>query len=144
MIETIDPATGEVLERIEPMSPERIEAKLAAAARAFEGWRATSFDRRADLLQGVAARFRDERERLAATAVREMGKPLVQARAEVDKCAWALDYFAEHGEAMLAAQPAESTRYAKLRRVSSAGRAAGDHAVELSVLASDSRGGAGA
>ena len=109
MIETIDPATGEVLERIEPMSPERIEAKLAAAARAFEGWRATSFDRRADLLQGVAARFRDERERLAATAVREMGKPLVQARAEVDKCAWALDYFAEHGEALLAAQPAEST-----------------------------------
>ncbi|MFY9630876.1 MAG: NAD-dependent succinate-semialdehyde dehydrogenase [Candidatus Cybelea sp.] len=109
MIETIDPASGEVLERIEPMSPQRIEAKLAAAARAFEGWRATSFDRRADLLQGVATRFRDERERLAATAVREMGKPLVQARAEVDKCAWALDYFAEHGEALLAAQPAEST-----------------------------------
>ncbi|HEY1882285.1 MAG TPA: aldehyde dehydrogenase family protein, partial [Candidatus Cybelea sp.] len=109
MIETIDPATGEVLERIEAMGPERVEAKLAAAARAFEGWRATSFDVRADLLQGVAARFRDERERLAATAVREMGKPLVQARAEVDKCAWALDYFAEHGEAMLAPQPAEST-----------------------------------
>ncbi|HEY4433165.1 MAG TPA: NAD-dependent succinate-semialdehyde dehydrogenase [Candidatus Cybelea sp.] len=109
MIETIDPATGEVLERIEAMSPQRVEAKLAAAARAFKGWRATSFDVRADLLQRVAARFRDERERLAATAVREMGKPLVQARAEVDKCAWALDYFAEHGEAMLAPQPAEST-----------------------------------
>lgn len=109
MIETIDPATGKVLERIEPMSPQRIEAKLAAAARAFEGWRAAPFDRRADLLQGVAARFRDERERLAATAVREMGKPLVQARAEVDKCAWALDYFAEHGDRLLAAQPSEST-----------------------------------
>ncbi|HEX3368613.1 MAG TPA: NAD-dependent succinate-semialdehyde dehydrogenase [Candidatus Cybelea sp.] len=109
MIETIDPATGEVIERIEAMSPQRIDAKLAEAARAFEGWRATPFEGRADLLQRVAARFRDERERLAATAVREMGKPLVQARAEVDKCAWALDYFAEHGKAMLAHQPAEST-----------------------------------
>ncbi|HEX4013251.1 MAG TPA: NAD-dependent succinate-semialdehyde dehydrogenase [Candidatus Cybelea sp.] len=109
MIETIDPATGDAIERIEPMSPQRIEAKLSAAARAFDPWRNSSFDRRAEILQRVAARFRDEREALAATAVREMGKPLAQARAEVDKCAWGLDYFAERGQAMLSTQPAEST-----------------------------------
>ena len=143
MIETIDPATGEVLERIEPMSPERIEAKLAAAARAFEGWRATSFDRRADLLQGVAARFRDERERLAATAVREMGKPLVQARAEVEQMRVGTRLLCGARRSAARGAAGGIDGYAKLRRVSSAGRAAGDHAVELSVLASDSRGGAG-
>ena len=50
-----------------------------------------------------------ERDQLATTAVREMGKPLAQARAEIDKCAWALEYFAEHGEALLAAQAAPSS-----------------------------------
>ncbi len=108
MIETLNPATGEVIERLALMEPFQIEAKLAAAARASVAWSAQSFEERGALLRAVAARFRSERERLATTAVREMGKPLVQARAEIDKCAWALEHFAEHGEAMLSPQETPS------------------------------------
>jgi acyl-CoA reductase-like NAD-dependent aldehyde dehydrogenase len=109
MIETVNPATGELLERLEPMSGAQIEAKLDAAARASATWGQEAFDRRSALMRSVASRFREQRDALAATAVREMGKPLVQARAEVEKCAWALDFFADNGRAMLAPQPAPST-----------------------------------
>lgn len=109
MIETVNPATGEVIERIPSMDGSAIEAKLAAAAGARAAWAGEPFSRRAALLRSVAARFRSHREPLAATAVREMGKPLVQARAEVEKCAWGLEYFAEHGEALLFAQETPST-----------------------------------
>jgi acyl-CoA reductase-like NAD-dependent aldehyde dehydrogenase len=109
MIETIDPTTGEILERIPLMDARRIDAKLAAGARAFERWSIESFEERGALLRNVATRLRAQRDELAATAVREMGKPVLQARAEVEKCTWALEYFAEHGAAMLAPQQAASS-----------------------------------
>ncbi len=109
MIETIDPATGQTLERFALMNADAIEAKIALAARAAAQWRRTTFDERAELLRSVAARIRTDRDALAAVAVREMGKPIVQARAEVEKCAVALEYFAEHGGSMLASQAAPSS-----------------------------------
>jgi acyl-CoA reductase-like NAD-dependent aldehyde dehydrogenase len=108
MIVTIDPTTGDVIERIPPMDAAQIDARLDAAARAARSWSSESFESRATLLRAVARRLRADKESLAATAVREMGKPIVQARAEVEKCAWALDYFAEHAAAMLAPQDAPS------------------------------------
>ncbi len=108
MIETVDPTTEAILERIPRMDEARIEAKLASAAAAATRWATTSFEQRAQLLRAVAARMDAERESLAATAVREMGKPLTQARAEVQKCSGACEYFAEHGAEMLAARPAVS------------------------------------
>jgi acyl-CoA reductase-like NAD-dependent aldehyde dehydrogenase len=109
MIETIDPTTGRTLERIALMDAAQIDAKLDAAARCATIWARSSFDERGDLLRAVAQRMSAQRDSLAATAVREMGKPFVQARAEVEKCVWGLEYFADHGETMLAAQPAESS-----------------------------------
>lgn len=109
MIETIDPATGALIERFPLMNAEQIGAKLDAAVRAGVGWARVPFDERSAVLRAIAARLRAERDSLAATAVREMGKPIVQARAEVEKCAWGLEYFADHAEAMLAQQPAPSS-----------------------------------
>jgi acyl-CoA reductase-like NAD-dependent aldehyde dehydrogenase len=109
MIETRNPSTGEVIERIALMDAAHIEAKLASAARGAQRWGREDFSGRGSLLRAVAARFRLEREELATTAVREMGKPLAQARAEIDKCAWALEYFAEHGEPLLAEQVTPSS-----------------------------------
>jgi succinate-semialdehyde dehydrogenase/glutarate-semialdehyde dehydrogenase len=109
MIETVDPTTGEVLERIPLMSASQIDAKLDAASRYAPRWQAASFDERANVLLAVARALRAQRDPLAEIAVREMGKPIVQARAEIEKCAWGLEYFAEHGAGMLAPQAAPSS-----------------------------------
>ncbi len=106
MIETIDPTTGRVLERLAPMDARQIDAKLDAASRCARLWSHASFDERSRLLREIAAKLRAHQNALAVTAVREMGKPIVQARAEVEKCAWALEYFAHEGRAMLAPQGA--------------------------------------
>ncbi len=108
MITTIDPTTEEVLERIPRMDAAQIDAKLAQAVRATREWSAATLEERAVVMRAIARRLRAESDILAATAVREMGKPIVQARAEVEKCAWSLEYFAEHGAAMLGPQIAPS------------------------------------
>ncbi|MBV9718156.1 MAG: NAD-dependent succinate-semialdehyde dehydrogenase [Candidatus Eremiobacteraeota bacterium] len=109
MIETIDPATAKVLERFPLMDASAIDAKLEAAVRGAKALASEPFEERANLLRRTAARMRAERDDLAATAVREMGKPIAQARSEVEKCAWAFEYFAEHGAAMLAPQTTDSS-----------------------------------
>jgi acyl-CoA reductase-like NAD-dependent aldehyde dehydrogenase len=108
VIVTVNPATGGELERFTYMEPEEIDAHLDAAQRAQRFWRRQSFDERARLLRSVAKTLRAEIAGLAQTAVREMGKPIVQARAEVQKCAWACDYFADRGEMFLRDQPVET------------------------------------
>jgi acyl-CoA reductase-like NAD-dependent aldehyde dehydrogenase len=105
---TTNPATEETLEEFELDSPARVEKALSAARAAFEGWRKTSFERRSELLRGVASRLREEEAKHAQHIVLEMGKPMKQARAEVAKCARACDYFAEHGPALLRDEAAES------------------------------------
>lgn len=102
VIVTVNPATGAELERFSYMSAEEIDARLDAARAAFAAWRRRPVSERTQLLQALAATLRSNSETLAQTAVREMGKPITQARAEVEKCAWCCDYFAEHAAQMLA------------------------------------------
>jgi succinate-semialdehyde dehydrogenase/glutarate-semialdehyde dehydrogenase len=101
VIKTVNPATGEELERFEYMTPDEIDAHLDAAHAAQCTWRRQHFADRAKLLHALSHTLHANKERLAEIAVREMGKPIVQARAEIDKCAWGCRYFAENGEALL-------------------------------------------
>ncbi|HEY3676096.1 MAG TPA: NAD-dependent succinate-semialdehyde dehydrogenase, partial [Candidatus Tumulicola sp.] len=72
-------------------------------------WRTSRLDDRVALVQSIAAGLRSGRDRLAAVAVREMGKPIAQARAEVDKCAACCDYFADNAALMLEPKPVAGT-----------------------------------
>lgn len=107
-VRTINPATEEILEEIPLDPPERVERALARAAQAYAAWRARPVAARAELLRSVAARLREEEGAHARHITLEMGKPIVQARAEVAKCARACDHFAEHGPRLLADEPAAS------------------------------------
>lgn len=107
-IVTVNPATGTEIERFAYMSPQQIDAHLDTACAAFGAWRKRSFEERAPLFEALAAGLRSNRERLARVAVQEMGKPIVQARAEVEKCAWACEHFAEHSAAYLHDHDVES------------------------------------
>jgi acyl-CoA reductase-like NAD-dependent aldehyde dehydrogenase len=71
-------------------------------------WRATPSAQRADRLRQLAATLRERREELALIATSEMGKPLVDSGAEADKCAWACEWFAHHGPAMLEPEAVET------------------------------------
>lgn len=105
-IVTIDPSTGSELERFAYLDAAAVDTRLTAAAAAARSWGATPVERRTALLRDVARTLRAQRDTLAAIATSEMGKPIAQARAEIEKCAWCCDYFAERGPAMLAPEPA--------------------------------------
>jgi acyl-CoA reductase-like NAD-dependent aldehyde dehydrogenase len=103
--ETIDPSNGQTLERFERFSVAALDERLESAAAAFRVWRTSPLDDRVALVRSIGDELRRRRDRLAATAVREMGKPIVQARAEVDKCATCCNYFADNAGLMLEPQP---------------------------------------
>jgi succinate-semialdehyde dehydrogenase/glutarate-semialdehyde dehydrogenase len=103
-IQSVNPATGEVIERFELASPRQIDAALDSARAAYRDWRATEFGERARLLRRVADLLRERKADLGRIATLEMGKPITEAVAEVEKCAWNCDYYAEHGQGFLEPQ----------------------------------------
>ncbi|HET7815564.1 MAG TPA: aldehyde dehydrogenase family protein, partial [Candidatus Baltobacteraceae bacterium] len=98
---TVDPATGKTLEQFAYMTGAEIDERLDAAAGQFDAWRNEPGSVRSRTLTAVAKVLRERANDLAVTAVREMGKPIAQARAEVEKCAWACDFFAQNAESFL-------------------------------------------
>ncbi|MDE3228879.1 MAG: aldehyde dehydrogenase family protein, partial [Chloroflexota bacterium] len=108
-IQSINPATGDVIETFEPFSQQQIDQTLDRARDAFGTWRAASYDARAALVREIAKTLRAQKERLARVMTLEMGKPIVEAEAEVEKCAWNCDYYVEEARHFLANEPAPST-----------------------------------
>ncbi|QGZ63083.1 NAD-dependent succinate-semialdehyde dehydrogenase [Paraburkholderia acidisoli] len=101
-----NPATGEIIRTWPFQTPDEVEQMLAANAAAAKAWRATPMSERVACYRRLAATLRERLETLALLATHEMGKTLVAARAEVEKCASAVDWIAEHGPAILADEPA--------------------------------------
>jgi acyl-CoA reductase-like NAD-dependent aldehyde dehydrogenase len=107
-VESIDPADGSLIETYEVFSEAQIDAALDGTHAAFDRWRRTPWEERAALLSGVARELRAASGELARTVSREMGKPIIEAEAEVEKCAWAAEYYAENGGGFLAPEPIET------------------------------------
>ncbi|MEM3084032.1 MAG: NAD-dependent succinate-semialdehyde dehydrogenase [Nitrososphaerales archaeon] len=95
-IRTINPATEEVLAEYEIMSKEQVNEAAKKARIAFREWKKDAANR-TGFLYAFADELRKDRERLARIASNEMGKTIKEARSEVDKCAWAMEFFADHG-----------------------------------------------
>ena len=102
IIRTIDPASGEPLAEYETHGRELVETALAEAAAAFPAWRDAGFSERAALFVKIAGHLRARKADLGTLITREMGKPLAEAEAEVEKCAAGCDYYAKHAVEMLA------------------------------------------
>lgn len=101
MLTAIDPTTGEVLREVVAATPNEVEGILAAATEAFRDWRRAGFADRARVLRDVAALMREDTENLALPMTEEMGKPIREARAEVQKSAWCAEHYAENAERYL-------------------------------------------
>ena len=98
---SINPATGEEIQRYEPFSAHEIDTRLARAEAAFARHRRTSFAERAAKMNRAAAILEERAEAWGRLMTQEMGKPIVQARAEAKKCAWVCRFYAEHAAAFL-------------------------------------------
>ncbi|HII4325172.1 TPA: succinate-semialdehyde dehydrogenase [Enterobacter cloacae] len=102
---SVNPATGETLAAYPWATSEEVEEAITLADAGFRQWRGESVSHRAQKLRDLGAALRQRGEEMAQMISREMGKPIVQARAEVAKSAGLCDWYAEHGPAMLRAEP---------------------------------------
>lgn len=100
-LQTISPVSGERLRTYPQMETAEILSALAATQDAFELWRKRSVTERAALLPKLAKILKAEKEALGAIITREMGKPVAQAVAEIEKSAWLCEYYAQNGAAFL-------------------------------------------
>ena len=107
-IESINPATEAVLATFEQFTPAQVEQALVDADTAFRHWRAQSFAERSRAMRRAAEVLRARKQRYAGLITAEMGKPITQAEAEVEKCAWVCEYFADNAERFLARRPAQT------------------------------------
>jgi succinate-semialdehyde dehydrogenase/glutarate-semialdehyde dehydrogenase len=107
-LRSVNPATGREIEAFDVASPREVDAALEVVARGAPAWAATPIEARAQLLRELATVLRRDAESLAATCTAEMGKPVTEARAEVEKCASACEYFADNASMYLADEPAPS------------------------------------
>lgn len=104
-VETINPATGKVEYTLELMDAAAIESILAASASAFPLWSARPLEERGDFLRKAGAQLRARRDDIQKIMTAEMGKLRKEAIAEVNKCADACDYYADHAAEYLKDQP---------------------------------------
>ncbi|MDO8207396.1 MAG: NAD-dependent succinate-semialdehyde dehydrogenase [Gallionella sp.] len=105
---SLNPTTNQVIQRHASWDVNRFESALEKAHSAQQTWAHTSFSLRAEVLRNVAMHLHTQRDQYATLITQEMGKPLREARAEVEKCAGVCDYYAQHAGEFLRAEPIES------------------------------------
>jgi succinate-semialdehyde dehydrogenase/glutarate-semialdehyde dehydrogenase len=107
-IESVNPANGELIKVYRPMDEVEVESALDEVCLAWREWRRTGMEERSGLMQRVAVVLRESRDEYAELMTREMGKPIVQARAEIEKCAIACEFYAEKAAAFLAPEEVQT------------------------------------
>ncbi len=108
MPQSVNPATGTAIQQYATHSPEAVDAVLTAAVAAQREWRTTPLADRLPLLTAVARELRAAKDELARLITEEMGKPIGEARGEVEKSAWTLEHYAANAEHYLAPESIDS------------------------------------
>jgi acyl-CoA reductase-like NAD-dependent aldehyde dehydrogenase len=103
-IQSINPATEEVLATYSEWGGEQIESAIAGSREAFGRWSHLSLGERGQALMKIARQLRMRKAELAHLITLEMGKPIIEAASEIDKSAWGCEYYAAHAEEFLAPQ----------------------------------------
>jgi succinate-semialdehyde dehydrogenase/glutarate-semialdehyde dehydrogenase len=101
-LQSVNPATGEVLASFPRASKSDVANVLEATDRAFRAWRLTPMDERAALVTRLGELLIENRDQLARLVTLEMGKVITEARGEVEKSAGFCSYYAEHAPEILA------------------------------------------
>lgn len=107
-MQSMNPATEAVIRDYPELSPEETDERLDFARQTFDFWRRASFEERGLLMARAAEVLRRRKGELAALMTSEMGKVIVQAEAEVEKCAWVCDFYAERAEGFLSEEAVQT------------------------------------
>ena len=105
MIQSINPYNQQVVFETKELTKKQTEDAIDDAHKRFLSWRKTSYAERSKLLKAAGQELLKNKREYAETITLEMGKPIKQAIAEIEKCAWVCDYYAENAEKQLAPKP---------------------------------------
>jgi len=105
---TTNPATGELLEEYDVATPEQVKECVRNARAGFQNWRRVPFSERAKLLVKLGKILRERKHEFAVVMTNEMGKIIRESEAEVAKCAWAFEFYAENAERFLSPEPVQT------------------------------------
>ncbi|MEH6763148.1 MAG: NAD-dependent succinate-semialdehyde dehydrogenase [Aequorivita antarctica] len=98
---SLNPYTGQTLNSYKNHTKKEVSELIDKADNRFYSWRETSFSERKKLMLAAASELNKNKQEYAETMTLEMGKPISQAIAEVEKCAWVCEYYAENAEKQL-------------------------------------------
>lgn len=101
MLTSINPANNKVIKQYDEMTASDSSDIILLAHQSFLQWKETSFAHRAGLMKNAAKVLRQNSEEYSVLMTMEMGKPIAQSRAEIEKCAWVCDYYVDNAEKFL-------------------------------------------
>ncbi|MBY0576790.1 MAG: NAD-dependent succinate-semialdehyde dehydrogenase [Gallionellaceae bacterium] len=101
---SLNPTTAQLIQTHASWNDSRLKQALEKTCHAQQAWAQTTFSQRTEVLRNVAIQLHAQRDHYASLITQEMGKPLREARAEVEKCAGVCDYYAQHGEEFMRAE----------------------------------------
>jgi len=104
-MQSINPYNNHLLAEYREMATQEVSSIIDSTFEAWQHWKETTFAYRSELMYKAASVLRSKKRALSELITLEMGKLIGEAEAEVEKCAWVCDYYAEHAEAMLADEP---------------------------------------
>ncbi len=107
-ITTINPANEKEIKIYNEMSQKEVEQAVLSSHRAYLDWKEWSLSKRAECFKKAAEILRKNTDSYAKLMAEEIGKPLAQGEAEIEKCAWVCEYYAEHAEGFLGRQYIET------------------------------------
>ena len=109
VMQSLNPATEELLAEFETWDQDTLDYVVSQAGYMFEDWsKLTPIEDRCLMVKRVAEVLRDDIDPLAELITLEMGKTLVEAKAEIEKCAWVCDFYADNGPKFLADESIET------------------------------------
>ncbi|MEE9450497.1 MAG: NAD-dependent succinate-semialdehyde dehydrogenase [Ignavibacteriaceae bacterium] len=101
MLNSVNPAIGKLIRSYPEMTIEEVNKIIYLVNDAFKEWKETTLNKRAKLMLNAANVLREQREELSKLMTEEMGKPIAQSRAEIEKCAWICEYYTANAEKFL-------------------------------------------
>jgi succinate-semialdehyde dehydrogenase/glutarate-semialdehyde dehydrogenase len=107
-MKAINPATNELIKDYTEHTDDQVAQILVEVDKEFRAWRETSFAHRAELMHAAAEEQRKNKQKYAEVITLEMGKTITESLAEVEKCIWVCDYYADNAEKFLADEIIES------------------------------------